>query len=91
MPEVKRKELVEAIIALSGTMKYDAVVMTRDGKVKAGNAMGEDTTCVLMTANELGRRLCADGLFAYTGKELKEWANEVDIAPLQTKTDAAET
>ncbi len=88
MPEIQREELVNAIVALSGTVRHDAIVMTKEGKVKAGTAAGEDTACVLMTASELGRKLCAEGLFAYTGKELKKWATEMDIAPLQAKADA---
>ncbi len=88
MPEIKREELAKAIILLNGTLKYDAVVMTRDGKVKAGKATGEDTICVLMTATELAKILCEEGLFAYTEKELKKWANEIDIAPFQAKADA---
>ena len=90
MPEIQQKELVEAIVTLNSTVLYDAVVVTKDGKVKAGEAKGKDTACVLMTADELGRRLCEAGLFAYSGKELRAWANELDIAQLQAKAHAAQ-
>ncbi len=89
MKEIRREELVSALIELNTSTEHDALVLTRDGEVKAGDAAAEDTLCVLMTVNELGKRLCEDGLFAYTGKELRDWAEALDIAPLQAKADAA--
>lgn len=61
----------------------DGVIMTRDGQVKCGYAADEDYLCMLIPAGVLARRLTADGLSSYGGKELKSWAEKYELEPLQ--------
>lgn len=87
--EIKREELVAAIIELNSMSPCDGVVMTRSGAVKCGYAADAETLCMLISAPVLARRLTADGLSSYTGKELKKWAENYDMAPLQESVNAS--
>ncbi len=89
VPEIKREELTAAIIELNSMSPCDGVVMTRAGAVKCGYAADPETLCMLIPAPLLARQLTADGLSSYTGKELKKWAEDYDIAPLQEKVAAS--
>lgn len=82
-------QLAAAIIELNSMSPCDAVVMTREGKVKAGYTADPDTLCALIPAPQLARMLTADGLSSYTVKELKQWISKLDTAPLQAIADAA--
>ncbi len=88
---ISPEELSQAIIELNSMSPCDGVVMTREGKVKAGYAADADTLCMLLPAPQLARQLTADGLSSYSGKELKKWADSYDTAPLQLIADAAST
>lgn len=80
-----------AIMELNTMSPCDGLVMTRDGRVKAGYAADPDTLCMLITAPELARMLTSSGLSSYTVKELKQWISEIDTAPLLAKAEAALT
>lgn len=81
--QIDRDELTAAIIELNSMSPCDGVVMKRDGHVAVGYAQDEETLCMLIPAPKLARQLTADGLASYSGKELKKWADDYDIAPLQ--------
>ena len=87
--EVNREELVSAIIELNSMSPCDGVIMSREGKVKVGYEVDADFLCMLIPAGVLARRLTADGLASYSGKELKAWAEKYEIEPLQAIVDAA--
>lgn len=87
--EIQRDALTAAIVELNSMSPCDGVIMTRKGEVKVGYETDEDYLCMLIPAGVLARQLTADGLSSYTGKELRKWADEYDLAPLQTKVDAA--
>ena len=86
---ISPEELAQAIIELNSMSPCDGVVMTREGKVKAGYEADADTLCMLLPAPKLARQLTADGLSSYSGKELRKWAEAYDAAPLQALADAA--
>ncbi len=88
-PAISAEELSQAIIELNSMSPCDGVVMTREGRVKAGYVADADTLCLLIAAAQLARQLTADGLSSYTGKELKKWADAYDAAPLQALVEAA--
>ena len=81
--QIDRDELTAAIIELNSMSPCDGVIMKRDGHVGVGYAQDEETLCVLIPAPKLARQLTADGLASYSGKELKKWADDYDIEPLQ--------
>lgn len=81
--EIDRSVLTEAIIELNSMSPCDGVIMTREGKVKVGYETDSDFLCMLIPAGVLARRLTADGLSSYSGKELKAWADKYDTAPLE--------
>ncbi len=85
--EIQRDALTAAIVELNSMSPCDGVIMTRKGEVKVGNVADTDSLCMLIPAGVLARQLTADGLSSYTGKELKKWADEYDIAPLQEKVN----
>ncbi len=87
--EIQRDALTSAIVELNSMSPCDGVIMTRKGEVKVGYEADADCLCMLIPAGVLARQLTADGLSSYTGKELKKWADEYDLAPLQAKVDAA--
>ena len=87
--EIQRDALTAAIIALNSMSPCDGVIMTQGGEVKVGYETDADFLCMLIPAVVLARQLTADGLSSYTGKELKKWADSYDLAPLQSKVDAA--
>jgi hypothetical protein len=87
--EIQRDALTAAIIALNSMSPCDGVIMTQGGEVKVGYETDADFLCMLIPAGVLARQLTADGLSSYTGKELKKWADSYDLAPLQSKVDAA--
>ncbi len=80
--EINREQLVKAIIELNSMSRAEGIVMTRSGEVKCGNAGDSDTLRMLIPAGVLARQLTAAGLSSYTGKELKNWAEEYDISGL---------
>ncbi len=86
---ISREALTEAIIELNSMSLCDGVVMTRSGEVKAGYEADADTLCMLIPAAVLARRLTADGLSSYTGKELRKWADAYELEPLQALVAAA--
>lgn len=77
-----REALSAAIIELNTMSPCDGVILTRDNTIKVGYETDEDFLCMLIPAPVLARRLTADGLSSYGGKELKAWADKYDIAPL---------
>lgn len=81
--EIDRDELTKAIIELNSMSPCDGVVMKKDGHVSVGYADDDETLCVLIPAAKLARQLTADGLASYSGKELKKWAENYAIEPLQ--------
>lgn len=83
------EQLTSAIMELNSMSPCDGVVMTRSGQVKVGYEADADTLCMLLPAAKLARMLTAAGLSSYTVKELKQWAGDVDTAPLQAIVDAA--
>ena len=87
--EIQRDSLASAIVALNSMSPCDGVIMTRSGVVRVGYEADADFLCMLIPAGVLARQLTADGLSSYTGKELKKWAEEYDLAPLQDKVAAA--
>ena len=87
--EIQRDALTAAIIALNSMSPCDGVIMTQGGEVKVGYETDADFLCMLIPAGVLARQLTSDGLSSYTGKELKKWADSYDLAPLQSKVDAA--
>ncbi len=82
-PEIDREELTAAIVELNSMSPCDGVIMTREGKVKCGYTEDTDFLCMLIPAGVLARKLTADGLSSYGGKELKAWADKYEIEPLQ--------
>lgn len=87
--EVDRESLVAAIIELNSMSPCDGVIMSREGQVKVGYEVDSDFLCMLIPAGVLARKLTADGLASYSGKELKAWAEKYEIEPLQAIVDAA--
>ena len=87
--EVDREALVAAIIELNSMSPCDGVIMSREGQVKVGYEADSDFLCMLIPAGVLARKLTADGLASYSGKELKAWAEKYEIEPLQAIVDAA--
>ncbi len=81
--EIDRDALTAAIVELNSMSPADGVIMTRTGEVRTGYAAEEDFLCMLIPAGVLARQLTADGLSSYTGKELKKWAGDYAVAPLQ--------
>lgn len=86
---IDRDQLTAAIIQQNSMSPCDGVVMTRSGEVKTGYLADADTLCMLIPAPKLARMLTGDGLSSYTDKELKKWADAVDMTPLQAIADAA--
>ncbi len=86
---IDREALAEAIIELNLMSPCDGVVMTRGGEIKPGYAADADTLCMLIPAPVLARQLTAAGLASYTGKEMSDWAESYDTAPLLEKIAAA--
>ncbi len=87
--EIQRDALTAAIVELNSMSPCDGVIMTRSGEVKVGYEADADFLCMLIPAGVLARQLTADGLSSYTGKELKKWADDYDLALLQDKVNAA--
>ncbi|MBE6436088.1 MAG: hypothetical protein E7030_07785 [Akkermansiaceae bacterium] len=87
--EIDRDALTAAIVELNSMSPADGVIMTRGGEVRTGYVTEPDFLCMLIPAGVLARQLTADGLSSYTGKELKKWAGEYAIEPLQEKVTAA--
>ena len=87
--EIDRDALTAAIVELNSMSPADGVIMTRKGEVRTGYVSEEDFLCMLIPAGVLARRLTADGLSSYTGKELKKWAGEYELEPLQQKVTEA--
>ena len=87
--EIDRDALTAAIIELNSMSPTDGVIMTRKGEVRTGYTTDEDFLCMLIPAGVLARQLTADGLSSYTGKELKKWAGDYAVAPLQQKVAEA--
>lgn len=87
--EVDREALAAAIIELNSMSPCDGVIMSKEGLVKVGYEADADFLCMLIPAGVLARRLTADGLASYAGKELKAWAEKYEIEPLQAIVDAA--
>ena len=87
--EIDRDALTAAIVELNSMSPADGVIMTRGGEVRTGYVTEPDFLCMLIPAGVLARQLTADGLSSYTGKELKKWAGEYVIEPLQEKVTAA--
>lgn len=85
--EINRDELTAAIIELNSMSPCDGVVMTRDGRLKVGYESDDDFLCMLIPAGVLARRLTADGLASYSGKELKAWAGNYPIEDMQQKVN----
>lgn len=83
--EPSQEALSQAIIAQNNMSPCDGVVMTMSGELRPGYRDEADLLCMLIPAGELARRLTADGLSSYTGKELRKWADGVDRAPLREK------
>lgn len=82
-PEIDKAALAAAIVELNSMSPCDGIIMTRDGKICCGYAADENTLCMLLPAPLLARQLTADGLSSYSGKELKQWAENYDDAPLR--------
>lgn len=87
--EIDRDALTAAIVELNSMSPADGVIMTRKGEVRTGYTMDEDFLCMLIPAGVLARQLTADGLSSYTGKELKKWAGDYAVEPLQQKVAEA--
>lgn len=87
--EIQRDALTAAIVELNSMSPCDGVIMTRSGEVKVGYEADADFLCMLIPAGVLARQLTADGLSSYTGKELKKWADDYDLALLQDKVNTA--
>ena len=87
--EIDRDALTAAIIELNSMSPADGVIMTRKGEVRTGYTTDEDFLCMLIPAGVLARQLTADGLSSYTGKELKKWAGDYAVEPLQQKVAEA--
>ena len=87
--EIDRDALTAAIIELNSMSPTDGVIMTRKGEVRTGYTTDEDFLCMLISAGVLARQLTADGLSSYTGKELKKWAGDYAVEPLQQKVAEA--
>lgn len=87
--EISQDALTKAIIELNSMSPCDGIIMTRSGEVKCGYEADEDCLCMLLPAGSLARRLTADGLASYSGKELKKWADAYDREALQAIADAA--
>ncbi len=87
--QIDGEALSAAIIELNSMSPCDAVVMDCSGHIRVGYMNDEDLLCVLIPAPALARQLTADGLSSYTGKELRQWAEAYDKAPLQQKVDDA--
>lgn len=87
--EIDRDALTAAIVELNSMSPADGVIMTRKGEVRTGYTSDEDFLCMLIPAGVLARQLTADGLSSYTGKELKKWAGDYAVEPLQQKVAAA--
>ncbi len=87
--EIDRDALTAAIVELNSMSPADGVIMTRKGEVRTGYESEEDFLCMLIPAGVLARQLTADGLSSYTGKELKKWAGDYAVEPLQQKVSAA--
>ena len=80
---IDREALTAAIVELNSMSPCDGVIMTRSGEIKVGYAADADTLCMLIAAPQLARQLTADGLASYTGKELKQWADDYDTSALE--------
>ena len=87
--EIDRDALTAAIVELNSMSPTDGVIMTRKGEVRTGYTSDEDFLCMLIPAGVLARQLTADGLSSYTGKELKKWAGDYAVEPLQQKVAEA--
>ena len=87
--EIDRDALTAAIVELNSMSPADGVIMTRKGEVRTGYTSDEDFLCMLIPAGVLARQLTADGLSSYTGKELKKWAGDYAVEPLQQKVAEA--
>ena len=87
--EIDRDALTAAIIELNSMSPTDGVIMTRKGEVRTGYTTDEDFLCMLIPAGVLARQLTADGLSSYSGKELKKWAGDYAVEPLQQKVAEA--
>ena len=87
--EIDRDALTAAIVELNSMSPADGVIMTCKGEVRTGYITDEDFLCMLIPAGVLARQLTADGLSSYTGKELKKWAGDYAVEPLQQKVAEA--
>lgn len=87
--EIDRDALTAAIVELNSMSPADGVIMTRKGEVRTGYTTDADFLCMLIPAGVLARQLTADGLSSYTGKELKKWAGDYAVEPLQQKVAEA--
>ena len=81
--EIDRDQLTAAIIELNSMSPCEGVIMNCEGKVKVGCTGDDDFLCMLIPAGVLARRLTADGLSSYSGKELKSWAEKYELESLQ--------
>lgn len=87
--ELRQEALSEAVIAQNNMSPCDGVIMTKTGELRPGYLDEPELLCMLIPAGQLARRLTADALSSYTGKELRKWADALDRAPLQKLVDAA--
>ncbi len=88
-PEIKMDELVKAVMELNLMSPCDGVMMTRGGEIKVGYRDDKSTLCELISAGELARMLTASDMSSYTEKELRQWVQQMDVAPLVAKIKAA--
>ena len=82
-------ELVKAVMELNLMSPCDGVMMTRGGEIKVGYRDDKSTWCELISAGELARMLTASDMSSYTEKELRQWVQQMDVAPLVAKIKAA--
>ena len=82
-------ELVKAVMELNLMSPCDGVMMTRVGEIKVGYRDDKSTLCELISAGELARMLTASDMSSYTEKELRQWVQQMDVAPLVAKIKAA--
>ncbi len=86
---INRDELAQAIVELNSMSRCEGIIMTNSGEIRVGNQGEEGCLCMLITAPTLARQLTAAGLSCYTAKELDQWAESYELAPLQAILDAA--
>ncbi len=79
---INQEELTAAIIELNAMSRAEGIIMSKDGHIRTGNCADVDYLCMLIPAPLLARQLTAAGLSSYSAKELKEWADKYDCAPL---------